>query len=221
MKVYFLLIAAAGMGCSSSDSGPLISASPDGATSSDSAPVMDGANDASPAVAATVDGAAAADGDDGGEDFAATAADFDCSHNPEWTTVGLAHYKNTLGHADAMLNVARSSGGGTYPVGTIVQLNPAEAMVKRGKGFDATSNDWEFFTLTDSDAGTTTINTRGGGTSVSNARATCLSCHLPAQAMFDLVCGDAVEGGPTTTHGCVPLPVPTAVLAALTDPRCP
>jgi len=203
MKICLLLIAGACIGCSSSDSGST-SLGLDAAPSSESGSASDITH-----------------GDDGGEDFAATAADFDCSHNPEWTTVGLAHYKNTLAHTDEMLRVAQSSNGGTFPVGTMVQLNPAEAMVKRGKGFDATSNDWEFFTLTDSDAGTTTINTRGGGASVSNVRATCLSCHLPAQSMFDLICGDPVEGGATTTHGCTPLPVPTATLAALHDPRCP
>lgn len=223
MKICLLLIAGACIGCSSSDSGST-SMELDGSPSSDSGSVSESVpSESALAVdAARGDvGSNTADGDDGGEDFAATEADFDCSHNAEWTTVGLAHYKNTLGHTAEMLNVARSSGGGTYPVGTMIQLNPAEAMVKRGKGFDATSNDWEFFTLTDSDAGTTTINTRGGGMSVSNARATCLSCHLPAQSTFDLVCGDPVEGGPTTTHGCTPLPVPTATLAALRDPRCP
>jgi hypothetical protein len=155
------------------------------------------------------------------EDFAASMSDFDCSRNSEWTTIGLAHYKNVAGHTTEMLAVARSSSGGTYPVGTIVQLNPAEAMVKRGRGFNADSNDWEFFTLTDMDAGLASINTRGGGSTVSNARATCLSCHLPAQSAFDLICGDPVEGGPATTHGCVPLPVPTATLANLPDIRCP
>ena len=157
----------------------------------------------------------------GGEDFVASMSDFDCSRNGEWTAVGLAHYKNVLGHTAEMLAVARSSSGGTFPVGTIVQLNPAEAMVKRGRGFNAESSDWEFFTLTDLDAGLASINTRGGGSTVSNPRATCLSCHLPAQAAFDLICGDPVEGGPTTTHGCVPLPVATDRLASLPDIRCP
>jgi hypothetical protein len=199
---------------------------PDASAPSDSAPaVQNGGSDTTSNIEAGI-GEAASKVDGSGEsgssveDFAASASDFDCSRNSEWTTVGLAHYKNALGHTEEMLTVARSSIGGTFPVGTIVQLNPAEAMVKRGQGFDATSNDWEFFTLTDSDAGST-INHRGGGTSVSNARATCLSCHLPAQSTFDLICGDPVEGGPTTTHGCVPLPVSTAVLAALPDPRCP
>lgn len=209
MKIFFLLMAGACVACGSSDSGSSsMDLVPDGSLS-DVASTLD---------SATSDGSAAAEG--GVEDFAASASDFDCSHNSEWTTVGLAHYKNVLGHTTEMLAVARSAAGGTYPVGTIVQLNPAEAMVKRGNGFDATSNDWEFFTLTDSDAGST-INNRGGGMSVSNPKATCLSCHLPAQAQFDLICGDPVEGGPTTTHGCTPLPVPTSTLASLPDSRCP
>jgi hypothetical protein len=155
------------------------------------------------------------------EDFNATPADFDCSKNNEWTAVGFSHYKNTLGHTAEMLTVAMSGSGGTFPVGTVIQLNPAEAMVKRRRGFDATSADWEFFTLTDSDAGTTTINTRGGGSSVSNARGTCLSCHAMAAPQFDMVCGDDPDGGATTAHGCNPLPVPNSKLATLLDPRCP
>ncbi len=119
-----------------------------------------------------------------------------------------------------MLSVARSADGGTFPVGTVVQLNPAEAMVKRAPGFDGTSNDWEFFTLDVSDAGTT-ITARGGGSSVSNANGTCLGCHLPAQAQWDLICGDDPDGGALTAHGCIPLPVPNSVLASLMDPRCP
>jgi hypothetical protein len=158
------------------------------------------------------------------EDFNATAADLDCTRNSEWTAVGLGltHFKNVLGHTNEMLQAARSADGGTFPVGTIVVLNPAEAMIKRGAGFSPPSNDWEFFALTVSDAGTI-INTRGGGSSVMNARGPCLGCHAMAQPQFDLVCGDPMgnplDGG-TTAHGCNDLPVPVATLAARMDPRC-
>jgi hypothetical protein len=200
MKVGLLLFAAMCMDCKSSNTQLASSAKDSG----------DGASQNS---AETSDGLPVV------EDFVATVNDFDCNRNSEWTMVGIARYKNTLGHDAEMLSVARAPTGGTYPVGTIVQLNPVEAMVKRRSGFDATSNDWEFFALNVGDAGVG-ITDRGGGTIVSNARGTCLSCHIPAQAAFDLVCGDPVEGGPTTTHGCVPLPVDTSVLIARPDPKC-
>ena len=53
---------------------------------------------------------------------------------------------NRLGHLTAALRVARA-GRGVYPVGTIVQLVPQEAMVKRRKGFNPATRDWEFFFL--------------------------------------------------------------------------
>jgi hypothetical protein len=195
MKLYLILAAASVLGCSSSseDTASLLPTSSDGGASAEAA---------------------------SSEDFAAVAADFDCFNNSQWTRVGLARYKNTLGHTSEMLSAARSPSGGTFPVGTIVQLNPAEAMVKRGKGFDASSSDWEFFTLIDSDAGAT-LNTRGGGSSVMNPRGTCLGCHLKSDSQWDLICGDAPDGGPTTDHGCDPLPVSYAMLSAIVDPRCP
>ncbi len=214
MKIALMFVATACLACHSSDT--------------PKAPVSTNPGDGSlDDVAATSDGGPAADGpaSDGSviaEDFVATLSDFDCNRNSEWTMVGVARYKNTLGHDAEMLAVARSTSGGTYPVGTIVQLNPLEAMVKRGHGFDPTSNDWEFFLFNGPPDGGTgvSIASRGGGTSVSNARGTCLSCHGPAQTPFDLVCGDPVEGGPTTAHGCVPLAVDTAVLIARPDPKC-
>jgi hypothetical protein len=159
-------------------------------------------------------------GDGGGVgDFAATAATFDCLQNPEWTQVGSSLFKNVLGHTDEMLAVARSADGGTFPVGTVIQLVPTEASVKRGKGFNAASHDWEFFALSTSSTGTT-INTRGGGANVLNAFGlSCLNCHGKAQPQWDLLCGD-VDGG--NTHGCAALPLTGPQLAGLrsSDPRC-
>ena len=46
------------------------------------------------------------------------------------------HFVASLnGHLDAVLAVARSKSGGVYPVGTVIQLIPTEAMVKRHKGY--------------------------------------------------------------------------------------
>ncbi len=218
MKIVFLLVATACLACRSSDTPKAsVSANPSDGSLDDVAATFD----SGPTIGPAADGSAS-DGSVSGEDFVATLSDFDCNRNSEWTMVGVARYKNTLGHDAEMLAVARSPSGGTYPVGTIVQLNPLEAMVKRGQGFDATSNDWEFFLFNGPPDGGTgvSIANRGGGTSVSNARGTCLSCHMPAQTPFDLICGDPVEGGPTTAHGCVPLAVDTSVLIARPDPKC-
>jgi hypothetical protein len=155
----------------------------------------------------------------GAEDFAATAATFDCLQGSEWTQVGASMFKNALGHTDEMLAVAHSADGGTFPVGTVIQLVPTEASVKRRSGFNAASHDWEFFALSVASTGTT-INTRGGGANVLNAFGmSCLNCHAKAQAQWDLLCGD-VSGG--NTHGCDPLPLSGPQLATLrsSDPRC-
>ncbi len=208
MKRAALLVAVASLGCSSTNASPDLDASTPAADSAPDARESGASGDSASGPGAVL------------EDFDAGPGDFDCVKNNEWSAVGLSHYKNELGHGAQMLSVATSADGGTYPVGTIVQLNPAEAMVKRGQGFNASSNDWEFFTLSVSDAGTT-ITARGGGSSVSNAIGTCLGCHAPAQVPWDLICGDDPDGGATTAHDCAPLPVPNSVLAALVDPRCP
>jgi hypothetical protein len=200
MKLSFLWILMVGSGAScSSGSSP----SPNMPPSSNGPSDASGSEGASAAVI---------------EDFDAGPTDFDCLKNSDWTTVGVSHYKNMLGHTADTLAVARSEDGGTYPVGTIVQLVPGEAIVKRGMGFSADSRDWEFFALGVSDAGTT-VSARGGGATVANARGTCLGCHAKAAAQWDLVCGDSPDGG--SPHGCDLLPVTGTTLAARPDPRCP
>ena len=52
------------------------------------------------------------------------------------TLVGNHYVGNLLGHLDAALAVANSPDGGVYPVGTIIQLVPQEAMVKRARGME-------------------------------------------------------------------------------------
>ena len=152
--------------------------------------------------------------------YVATVSDFDCLQDSEWTTVGVSRFKNQLGHTAEMLAVAYSHDGGTYPVGTIIQLVPTEASVKRGGNFSPPSNDWEFFSLSVSSTGTT-ITARGGDASVVNfTGSSCLGCHSKAAPQWDFVCGDP-DGG--NTHGCAPLPLTGAQLASLqsSDPRCP
>src|SRR5262249_45617962 len=118
---------------------------------------------------------------------------------------------NVLGNVDATVKAATSSAA-SYPVGSIVQLVPTEAMVKREAGFSPATNDWEFFELTVT--GKTTaihvccgaeVKTRFGGQS--------LTCHQPA-AKFDMIC--------EPSHGCAPIPITPLMATAIqnTDSRC-
>jgi hypothetical protein len=103
-----------------------------------------------------------------------------------------------------------------YPVGTIIQLVPFEAMVKRGRGFDRACGGWEFFRLEVSPQGAT-IPEGGRGcrdvVSFGLSGANCQNCHSAARA-FDFVC--------ETGHGCKDLNISPAVFDALQrgDPRC-
>jgi hypothetical protein len=145
------------------------------------------------------------------EDFEARPADFVNLH--DMTAVRGFFVANRRGHLDEALAVADSPDGGRYPVGTIVQLIPGEAMVKRRVGFDARTNDWEFFRLDPSAAGTSILQ-RGGAEVVNGFNgASCADCHRRAEARFDFVCEKA--------HGCDPLGIPDSVFLALQarDPR--
>jgi hypothetical protein len=121
---------------------------------------------------------------------------------------------NRLGHLDEAIAVANDPEGGAYPVGTIIQLVPQEAMVKRAPGFDADSNDWEFFSL-DVTAEGTTILERGGAEVINRFGGSCADCHSLAEPQFDFVCED--------DHGCEPLPIDDTVIEAVqdADPRPP
>src|SRR5207247_3222264 len=70
-----------------------------------------------------------------------------------------------------------------YPVGTILQLVPFEAMVKHPREKFPRANGWEFFALDVSEAGTR-IRDRGDNVVNLAQGRTCLSCHQPA-ARFD------------------------------------
>ncbi len=88
-----------------------------------------------------------------------------------------------------------------------------EVMVKREKGFNATTRDWEFFELNLSPDGST-IHTRGFQEVNNRFGGNCFTCHVKARAEFDLVCDN--------NHGCDPIPITRAMSGALqrTDPRC-
>ena len=144
------------------------------------------------------------------EDANLVAADFPNINT--MTPVGDHFVTNVRGHLDEALAVARSPQGGRYPVGTIIQLVPQEAMVKRAAGFSPPTNDWEFFSLDVSPTGTKIL-TRGGAEVVNRFGGSCSGCHGAAQPAFDFVCGQ--------DHGCAPLPIGPQVIKALqvADPR--
>ncbi|HZF28894.1 MAG TPA: hypothetical protein VE907_07240 [Gammaproteobacteria bacterium] len=120
---------------------------------------------------------------------------------------------NVEGDLDATIAVANAPAGGVYPAGSIVQLVPGEAMVKREKGFDATTHDWEFFELDVSNDGAR-IRKRGAAEVVNRFGGNCFGCHKAARAQWDLIC--------ETDYGCAPVPLTSAMIGALqrTDPRC-
>jgi hypothetical protein len=144
------------------------------------------------------------------EDLVMTAADFRNIHT--MTRVRGFFVDNRLGHLTEALRVANSPGGGTYPVGTILQLVPQEAMVKRRTGFSPATHDWEFFSLQTTAAGTAIL-TRGGAEVVNRFGGSCAGCHGAAKPQFDMVCEH--------THGCAPLPIGDDVIAVVqrADPR--
>jgi hypothetical protein len=121
---------------------------------------------------------------------------------------------NLLGDMDGTLAAANSASGAAYPVGSVVQLVPGEAMVKHAKGFNAATNDWEFFEL-DVQPAATKIKVRGTTNAVNQFGGNCLACHAKAEAKWDMIC----EQG----HGCDPIPVTPVMAKAIqnTDPRCP
>jgi hypothetical protein len=129
------------------------------------------------------------------------------------TPVRQFYIDNLRGGLDATLAAANSPRGAVYPPGSIIQLIPGEAMVKRDKGFNAATHDWEFFELDVSKDGTR-IRKRGTVDVVNRFGGNCFGCHVPAVAQWDLIC--------ETGHGCAPIPVTRAMSGALqrTDPRC-
>jgi hypothetical protein len=145
------------------------------------------------------------------EDVEVEATDFTAL--ADMTPVRGFFVNNLLGQLDEAVAVAEDPDGGVYPVGTVIQLIPQEAMVKRAEGFSPDTNDWEFFTLEPTPAGTTIVS-RGGAEVINRFSGTsCSGCHSAAEPQFDMVCED--------THGCAPLGVPESVITAIqqSDPR--
>lgn len=145
------------------------------------------------------------------EDLDMKAEDFTCIL--EWEKVRKFRITNMLGHLDEALAVAADPGASPYPVGTVIQLIPNEAMVKRAPGFAPDNSDWEFFALETSTEGTT-IMARGTKDVINGFGGNCFGCHAQAEAKWDRVCEEG--------HGCDPLPLTPEQIDKVqqSDPRC-
>lgn len=120
---------------------------------------------------------------------------------------------NLLDNMAGTLAAANAPRGAVYPAGSVVQLVPTEAMVKREAGFNPATGDWEFFELEVGESGTRIL--KRGFAEVNNRFGkNCFGCHAPARDPWDFIC--------ETTHGCEPIPIDHQMTGALqrSDPRC-
>jgi hypothetical protein len=130
---------------------------------------------------------------DVGHAYRARLRDFRCitkGVKPEGRNFYVFHRnKKKLAKAVEMSKTGELGDG--YPVGTILQLFPIEAMVKRGRGFNPDGNGWEFFQLKveerEGKKPKTTILQRGGA-EVTNFLGSCQGCHAGVAPNHDLVC---------------------------------
>jgi len=120
---------------------------------------------------------------------------------------------NLLGDKAGTLAAANAPKGAKYPAGSVVQLVPTEAMVKREAGFNPATGDWEFFELS-IDAKGTKIGKRGFVEVNNRFGKNCFTCHVPAREPWDFIC--------ETGHNCEPIPIDHKMTGALqrSDPRC-
>lgn len=140
-----------------------------------------------------------------------TDASFRCMR--QMAQVRHFYVDNLLGNVMDTVKVANAPKGAVYPAGSVVQLVPTEAMVKREAGFSPATGDWEFFELEVSEQGTR-IGKRGFADVNNRFGKNCFSCHAPAREHFDFVC--------ESDHGCEPIPIDHQMTGALqrSDPRC-
>ena len=145
------------------------------------------------------------------DDVEVTADDLGCLQ--DWPVVGRTRYASVTGRLEEALAVAEDPAGGTYPPGTIVVLQPTEAMVKHEAGWNPPTNDWEYLKVAVNRKGEVEVKERGGE-ELKNIAGGCHSCHTGAEA-HDFVC--------MADHGCDPLPnfvLRMALKAVEKDPRC-
>lgn len=126
---------------------------------------------------------------------------------------------NLKGDLQSTVDAAKSANGAVYPVGSVVQLVPTEVMIKREKGYNAVTKDWEFFELDVSDSGSK-IKVRGAFEVVNKFGGNCFGCHIKAKPQWDMICEQ--------DHGCDPITLPNGMVLSQdmikgvqkADPRC-
>lgn len=138
-------------------------------------------------------------------------ASFRCMR--QMTPVRHFYVDNLAGDLPGTLAAANTPQGAIYPPGSVVQLVPTEAMVKRESGFNPATGDWEFFELQVNEKGST-IAKRGFAEVNNRFGKNCFGCHAPAREPYDFVC--------ESDHGCEPIPIDHQMTGALqrSDPRC-
>ena len=131
----------------------------------------------------------------------------------QMTPVRHFYVDNLLGDIAGTLAAANAPKGAIYPPGSVVQLVPTEAMVKREAGFSPATGDWEFFELEVNSSGSK-IHKRGFAEVNNRFGKNCFACHVPAREPWDFIC--------ESDHGCEPIPIDRAMTGALqrSDPRC-
>jgi len=140
-----------------------------------------------------------------------TIDDFVCLD--DMTAVRGFFVANLLGNIDATVAAAKNKSGATYPPGSVVQLIPAEVMVKHRPGWNPVTNDWEFFELDVAEEGSK-IKVRGTTNVINKFGGNCFSCHSKAAPQWDLIC--------EKNHGCDSLPIPDFLIRMTqnSDERC-
>ena len=113
------------------------------------------------------------------------AGTFSCIR--DLTPVRGFYVDNIEGDLQATVAAATSENGAVYPSGSLVQLVPTEAMVKRTEGFNPATKDWEFFELDVSSDGTS-IRGRGFVDVVNRFGGNCFACHIKARPEWDMIC---------------------------------
>lgn len=131
----------------------------------------------------------------------------------QMTPVRHFYVDNLLGNIAGTVAAANAPKGAIYPAGSVVQLIPGEAMVKRESGFSPATGDWEFFELHIDNKGSK-IGKRGFADVNNQFGGNCFTCHAPARDPWDFIC----ESG----HGCDPIPIDHKMTGAIqrSDPRC-
>jgi hypothetical protein len=145
-----------------------------------------------------------------GSEFVAGEGDFGCV--VRWSAAKNIHFAHRCGpEIDVRQQLENPQVGMRFPVGTILQATPHEAMVKRGGGFDPDHGDWEYFVLGVGPSGTRIL--QRGTDGPFNPAGRCTGCHHRADD-HDNVCGMAHQCPPPGIHNAAFLP------SLYLDPRC-